>query len=266
MPKVFAPNYERDSHNWVLFPLNDSKDRNDIFPVETNKHPAKANLYLIQSVIEYVSEPGDTLMDIMAGSGTTMVGALTGRNIICIELNKDEYFPLLEMSRAAVEKLAPGCSIITINAACQAVLPIPCNHIIFSPPYAQIMKSKGTDKLTVEKTDYDMAEYTFTHPQNLGLMADWMWSQKMEEAYKKFYDSTKPGGTLTLILKDHMKDRQRVRLTQAGVNACVKAGYTLDKAEWFKWLTPGSVYNHIYAARGWEIVSDEDIVILRRPL
>jgi len=262
MPKVFAPNYERDSHNWVLFPLNDSKDRNDIFPVETNKHPAKANLYLIQSVIEYVSEPGDTLMDIMAGSGTTMVGALTGRNIICIELNKDEYFPLLEMSRAAVEKLAPGCSIITINAACQAVLPIPCNHIIFSPPYAQIMKSKGTDKLTMEKSGaYKMAAYS-EDPQNVGQVNEFIYHHMMEGIYKKCYQSLPVGGTLTLLLKDHMHNRQRVEISARAAKDCVGIGFELK--DWFKWFTLGSMYTRIYRARGWETVDEEDIIILRR--
>jgi DNA modification methylase len=208
------------------------------------------------------------LLDPFGGTGTLMIGALVGRDVTLIEISP-KYHALQQRTLAKLEGIATGCSshISLMNLPLQQALPIPnyADHIITSPPYAGIMKSKGTDKLTTEKTDYDMAEYTFTHPQNLGLMADWMWAQQMELAYKKFFDSTKPGGTLTLILKDHMKDRQRVRLTQAGVDACIKVGYTLDKSEWFKWAAPGSVYTHIYRARGWEVVDDEDIVVLRRP-
>jgi len=261
MSKQFAPHWQRNDKGWVLFPLNDSKDRNGVFPAETNKHPAKANLYLIQSVIEYVSEPGDTLMDIMAGSGTTMVGALTGRNVICIEISK-EFFKLIEIGKESIEKMAPGCSIITINAPCQNVLPIPCNHIVFSPPYAQIMKSKGTDKLTVEKSGaYDMAEYT-QDPQNVGQVNEFYYHHMMEGIYKKCYDSLPVGGTLTILIKDHMRDRVRVEISGRAARDCEKIGFELQ--DWFKWFTLGSMYTRIYRARGWEVCSDEDIIILRR--
>jgi DNA modification methylase len=128
------------------------------------------------------------------------------------------------------------------------------------------MKSKGTDKLTTEKTSYKMAEYTFTSPLNMGMMNDFMWSQGMELVYKKCYETLKPGGSMTVIVKDHMKDRQRVGLSQSAVNACKNVGFTSDPAEWFKWLAPGSVYTHIYRARGWEVVDDEDIIVMRKPL
>jgi 16S rRNA G966 N2-methylase RsmD len=266
--KQFAPEYKRNEKGWIIFP-SDTAYRAEMLDPESNKHQAKANVWLIQSCIEYVSTEGQMLLDPFGGTGTLMIGALVGRDVTLIEISP-KYHALQQRTLAKLEGIATGCSshISLMNLPLQQALPIPnyADHIITSPPYAGIMKSKGTDKLTTEKTDYDMAEYTFTHPQNLGLMADWMWAQQMELAYKKFFDSTKPGGTLTLILKDHMKDRQRVRLTQAGVDACIKVGYTLDKSEWFKWAAPGSVYTHIYRARGWEVVDDEDVVVLRRPL
>lgn len=259
--KQFAADYMRDSHGWVLFPLNDSKDRNDIFPVETNKHPAKANLYLIQSVIDYVSEPGDKLMDIMAGSGTIMVGALVGRNIICIEISK-QFHLLQEIAKESIEKIAPGSNIILINAACQAVLPIPADHIIFSPPYAQILKSKGTDKLTMEKSGaYKMAAYT-QDPLNVGQVNEFIYHHMMEGIYKKCYQSLPIGGTLTILIKDHMHNRQRVEISSRACRDCVGIGFVLQ--DWFKWFTLGSMYTRIYRARGWETCDDEDIIILRR--
>jgi len=266
--KIFASQYERDSHGWVKFP-SDANYRKDMFPVEANHHQAKANVFLIQAIIDYVSESGQMLLDPFGGTGTLMVGALAGRDVTLIEISPF-YHELQQKSLTRLEEIAPGISgdITLLQGPLQTFLPIPAyaDHIISSPPYAAIMKSKGNDKLTQEKTDYDMSEYTFTHPLNLGLMTDWMWSQKMEEAYKKFYDTIKPGGTFTLILKDHMKDRKRIPLTQSGVDACLRCGFTLDTKEWFKWLAPGSVYTHIYRARGWEVVDEEDIVVLRKPL
>ena len=261
MSKVFAPDYKRDEHNWVLFPLNDSNDRKNIFPEEVNHHPAKANLYLVQSIIDYVSEPGETIMDIMSGSGTIMIGALVGRNIICIEISK-EFCKLIEIGKAAIEQIAPGCNIMLINAPCQSVLPIPCNHIVFSPPYAQILKSKGTDKLTMEKSGaYTMAEYT-QDPQNVGQVNEFIYHHMMEGIYKKCYQSLPIGGTLTILIKDHMHNRQRVEISARAAKDCVGIGFELK--DWFKWFTLGSMYTRIYRAAGWEVCSDEDIIVLRK--
>ncbi len=261
MIKVFAPDFERNDKGWILFPP-DTSARDGVFPVEVNKHPAKANLHLVQAVIEYVSEPGETLMDIMAGTGTILYGVLMGRRVICIEIT-DKFFKLIQQGADNIEKIAPGSeSMITlINQPCQTVLPISVDHIIFSPPYAQIMKSKGTDKLTIEKTDYDMSAYTM-NPLNVGQVNEFIYHHLMELVYKKCYESLRPGGTLTIIIKDHMKNRQRVEISGRAAKDCQAMGFKL--VDWFKWAAPGSVYTHIYRARGWEVCDDEDIIVLQK--
>lgn len=262
--KQFAEDYSRTKEGWIIFPP-DTEYRKQIFPEEVNKHTAKANVYLIQSIIEYVSEPDQTLLDIMAGTGTLMVGTLIGRRIICIEISP-MFTKLMNLALAKLETIAPGAKaqVSIINTPCQNILPIPlmADHIIFSPPYAGIMKSKGTDRLTTEKTDYDMAEYS-QHPLNFGLMNDFIWAQEMEQVYKKCYDTLPAGGTLTIIVKDHMEKRKRIPLTQAAMDACLRVGFVLK--DWFKWYVLGSVYTRIYRARGWETVDDEDIIILSKP-
>jgi len=264
--KEFAPEYNRNEEGWILFPP-DTDYRKEIFPKEVNEHQAKANVYLIQAIVEYVSESGDTLLDPFGGTGTLMVATLIGRSVILIDISP-RYTELQRQALERLEEYAPGASshVSIINSPLQTVLPIPnwADHIVFSPPYASIMKSKGTDKLTLEKTDYKMAEYTFTSPLNIGLMNDFMWAQNMEKVYQKCYDSLKLGGSMTIIVKDHMEKRKRVPLTQAAVDACKRVGFSQDPAEWFKWLAPGSVYTHIYRARGWEVVDDEDIVFFRK--
>ncbi len=265
--REFAKEYPRDEHGWVMFPT-DANYRKEMFPEEVNKHSAKANVFLIQSCIEYVSDSGQLLLDPMSGTGTLMVGALVGRSVFNIEISP-KFTELQFTALKKLEDIAPGIGnrVTIINSPCQTVLPIPnmADHVIFSPPYAGIMKSKGKDKLTLEKTDYEMAEYTFTSPLNLGLMNDWMWAQKMEEIYRKCFDTLRPEGTMTIVVKDHMEKRMRVGLSQAAVDACKRVGFTQDPDEWFKWLAPGSVYTHIYRARGWEVVDDEDIIVLRKP-
>lgn len=137
MDSEFAPDYPRNEDGWILFPRDDQY-RQSLFPfLKLSDHPAKANLYLVQSIVEYVSQSDDTIMDIMAGTGSVMVAALVGRSVVCIEI-EEEYINILEQAMSALEAIAPGITSVIniIPGDCAKVLPVyGVDHIIFSPPY-----------------------------------------------------------------------------------------------------------------------------------
>lgn len=265
MAKEFAPEYPRDENNWIKFPRDDTY-RKQMFPPEVNKHPAKANVFMIQSIIEYVSEPGQTIMDVMAGTGTLMVGALINRTVICIEIS-EKFYNMQVKALEKLEEFSPGISdyVMLINLPCQRYLPIPnmVDHIVFSPQYAGIMRTKGTDKWN-QDTAYDFIEYSKS-PLNLGTMTEFEWAREMEKVYTKCFQTIRPGGSMTLILKDHMGRGKRIGLTQRGIDGSIKAGFTHDLTEHFKWATPGMPYTMDRKMKGIEVVLDEDIVVLRKP-
>ena len=264
MTKLFASDYSLNDSGWIKFPP-DSDYRKRMFPPEVNQHPAKANVYLVQAIIEYVSEPDEILMDVMAGTGTLMVGALVGRIVICIEIS-EKFHNIQRAALSHLEKIAPGISnyISLVNLPCQTYLPMPnlADHIIFSPQYAGIMKTKGTDKWNQE-TGYDFGEYS-TNPLNLGTMSEFLWTHEMEKVYAKCYDTIKPGGTMTLIVKDHISAGDRVQLTQKAIDSSKAVGFSYDPEEHWKWAAPGMPYTAARRARGEATVDDEDIVVLRR--
>jgi len=265
MTKDFAPEYSRNEQGWIIFPA-DAGYRKRIFPPEVNQHPAKANVYLVQSIIEYVSEPDDTLLDVMAGTGTIMVGALIGRRVICVEIS-GKFSSIQTAALNRLEEIAPGISgmIMCINLPCQVYLPIPnvANHIIFSPQYAGIMKKKSvTDQWNID-IGYDFVEYS-KNPLNLGTMSEFLWAQEMEKVYKKCFDSLTTPGSMTLIVKDHMSSGQRVHLTQKAIDASIRVGFSYDPEEHFKWAAPGMPYTAARRAKGIEVVDDESIVTLRK--
>jgi len=262
MNKVFGAGYPTTEEGWFDFP-NDADYRSELFPQNVNEHSAKANVYLIQAIIEFVSEAEDTIADIMAGSGTIMVGALMGRKVICIEISQ-KYCKMMLDALVYLEQYHNTISdqITIINQPCQVVLPLPgIDHIIFSPPYAQILKSKGTDKLTMEKTSYDMVEY-HQGALNVGQLNEFLYNQKMEEVYKLCYESLPAGGTMTVIIKDHIRDNQRVYLSKWVVDCCTPIGFEL--LGWYKQKSLGSVYTRIYRSQGRATVDDEDVIILRK--
>ena len=75
--------------------------RDRLFTPESYQHPAKGHLGLWWEILERYTQPGQWVLDPMAGVGATMLGALMGRNIICVEL--EQHF--IEPMRASWAKL-----------------------------------------------------------------------------------------------------------------------------------------------------------------
>lgn len=263
MSKVFAPEYQvEEATGWYLFPRDDQY-RKSLFPhLNLSDHPAKANIYLVQSIVEYVSEPGETVMDIMSGTGTILVAALAGRRVMCIEI-ETEYQDIIQQGIDALERLSPGVAdmITLVPGDCAVMLPLPTDHIIFSPPYTNIMRKTKLDKLSSEMLGDGLLKYSKS-PQNVGNLSEFLYHQKMERIYKRCYESLPPGGTLSIIIKDHIENGERMYLGKRAQEDCIGLGF--KKHSWFKWRPPGSAYVSFMRARGDVVVDDEDVVILQK--
>jgi tRNA G10 N-methylase Trm11 len=76
-----------------------------LMPAESKSHPAKYNPELVEILLEKYTQPGDTVLDPMAGTGLlSVIAALRGRNAIQVEL-EPRYFDWMEKARENVEKL-----------------------------------------------------------------------------------------------------------------------------------------------------------------
>jgi len=64
----------------------DATARQRLWPEDAMQHPAKGNIFMWQQCLEFYSQPGDVVLDPMSGIGTTMLAALMGRNVVCVEL------------------------------------------------------------------------------------------------------------------------------------------------------------------------------------
>lgn len=262
----FAPGFPKDSNGWILFP-RDVQDRKSLFfPEEVMKHPAKMNFHLQQSIIEYVAKEGDTLLDPMAGTGTLMIAALQGMRIILIDI-EEGYHKLQVEARNNLAREVPGADrlVILINADCRFTLPLPCNHIIFSPPYAGTMdirrvrtkREDAPDDWLVQQ-DERMSAYSKS-PRNVGRLNTFLYNQAMERVYRLCYESLPVGGTLTIVIKDRIEKGKRVYLSKWIDKVCKGMGFI--QQGWFKWKTPGHGFTKIAASQGKQVVWDEDIII-----
>jgi DNA modification methylase len=64
----------------------DTSFRKTLFTSESFSHPAKMDSQLLIWCVERYSKPGDTILDPMFGSGTTMLACPLGRNVVGVEL------------------------------------------------------------------------------------------------------------------------------------------------------------------------------------
>jgi len=269
MEKIFAPEYPRNEEGWILFP-KDTKDRKSLFfPEEVMKHPAKMNFHLQQAIIEYVAGEGDVLLDPFGGTGTLMIAALQGYRIILIEI-EDGYHKLQLQAKEELSKQVPGAGdlVTLIHYDNRLILPIPCNHIVTSPPYAQAMKATRVRKRREDApdnwlVDQDrmMMEYSKS-PRNVSKLNPFLYKMEMEKVYKLCYQSLPISGTLTIIIKDRIEEGKRVYLSKWADKVCEAVGFQLEL--WEKWKTPGHGFTKIAASQGKEVVWDEDIMIYRR--
>jgi hypothetical protein len=273
MAKVYAPDqpfFTEGATKIYDYPPRDTELREELLPFGM-KHQAKYNCYMLRDVIEYVSEPGERIMDIMAGTGSSLIAATLNRDVTLIEIStkwKDEF--IMNNLNHLKQKFPDNKyiqNVIVLNFPCQDVLPVPTDHIIFSPPYSVIMKKKTISAGDLTDDFYgtsaeEFAEYS-NNPGNVGGQNAFMYAQMMEDIYQRAFKSVRPGGTMSVIIKDHIKDGKRVYLSDWVTRVCIRAGW--HQKDWIKWNAPGGPFLNIYRKRGWPVVDDEDIMIYVRP-
>jgi hypothetical protein len=274
--KVFAPEFQKDSHGWYLFPPNDSKERVMFFPEDALEHPAKLNFHLQQALIEYLTEPGETILDPTSGTGTLMIAALQKRRVILLEI-EEKFHELQQRGKSKIKEAALITedaqwmeeNIILLQGDCRFLLPITCNHVMFSPPYAQAMNIKkvreqkeGRDDYFV-KQDRMMLEYSKS-PRNISKLNPFLYSMEMEKIYRQLVDSILPGGTLTVVIKDRINNGERTFLSH-WVNKVAILQCGMEMKDWFKWKAPGVMFTNVRRSQGEEVVDDEDILVYRKP-
>ena len=124
---------------------NDGPLRKRLFVAEAMSHPAKGHISMWQEMIERYSAPGDLMVDPMAGVGTTLVAALMGRHVICVELEPHFVAPM----RASWEKMKQHPMLgFTLGHVCiirgdARHLPlVSADSIITSPPWEEMRKDQ----------------------------------------------------------------------------------------------------------------------------
>ena len=266
--KEFAPDYERDSQDRVLFP-RDTSLRDLLFPFsDSTIHIAKQNMLMVREQVKFVSEVGETILDPFAGTGTILVALTVGRNVMMIEL-EEPFQKAIEQNIKGIGRTVPDADsmVMLIPGDSTKILPLPVGifqHTVFSPPYPMGLKKKGEMDKTSVDLGYDSATEYSANPENLTNLNSFFYHQKMEVFYRKCLQSLPEGGTMTVIIKDRMEQGKRMMQADRTERDCLRLGFELVARN--KWFARGGGYSAINRAAGLETVDEEDLITLRKPL
>lgn len=279
--KLFAIDYPRNDAGQIIFPP-DAKRRRELFVPESFNHPARAQLFMVEELVKYLSEPGDVIVDPFGGSGTLLVGMNIGRGVGLIELSPDYFDLCVKNAEFMMEKLGyltenpkPFIKPSIQEGPNQDLIPNyqDIQAFIFSPPYAGALKEAGGDKManwggyTRENTETysDMTQRQGNMTSyNLGGFSNFMFQQEMKKIYKLCLDALKPGGFTAVIIKDRISQGVKEELGYRTMQDMLGLGYEFH--DWQRLFMLGSHYQKWHRARGTKTIDEEHLIMMRKPL
>ena len=179
------------------------------------RHPAKYPETLVQEFIEFFTKEGATVLDPMAGTGSTLVAALrSGRHSYGIELNPK--YAQIARDVIAEEKVALAeagsntsltAEIITGDAANAASFDIPeIDYLITSPPYWDMLHARGSATQKKRRAESELDVVYSEDPNDVGNMHDYEeFLEKLVGIYAGLKPLMRERAYLTIIVKNVKK-------------------------------------------------------------
>jgi DNA modification methylase len=202
-----------DGKTWLKFQKswfvhNPPPRRKDVL-----QHPAKFPETLAQEFVEFFSKRGQTVLDPMMGTGSTLVACLrSGRRGVGIELNP-KYFALAEqIVLAEMESLGPVpprrrpiLHQADASRARELKLP-PVDYVLTSPPYWDMLHARGAATQKRRRLTPGLDVFYSDDPRDLGNIADYdEFVGRLAQIYVDLAPCLKPRAYLTIIVKNVKK-------------------------------------------------------------
>ncbi|MBI3764396.1 MAG: site-specific DNA-methyltransferase [Chloroflexi bacterium] len=177
------------------------------------QHPAKFPETLAQEFVEFFTKKGQTVLDPMVGTGSTLVACLrAGRNGIGIELNP-KYAAIArliveaearDLDKRAAKKL--HVEVIEGDAAHAAdLIHGPVDYVLTSPPYWDMLRMKGAETQKKRRAA-DLDVFYSDDSRDLGNVSDYdEFLDRLCRIYKSLHPLLRDKAYLTIIVKNVKK-------------------------------------------------------------
>jgi DNA modification methylase len=177
------------------------------------RHPAKFPETLAQEFVEFFTKAGATVLDPMAGTGSTMIACLrSGRHSLGIELNP--HYAEIARSLIAQEKqnLGPAADdlraeILTADATQSSSLDLaPIDYIFTSPPYWDMLHARGAETQQTRRSSSQLDVVYSDDPADLGNIDDYEeFLDRLVDVYRNLTPQLRARAYITVIVKNLKK-------------------------------------------------------------
>lgn len=176
-------------------------------------HPAKFPETMAQEFIEFFTKQGETVLDLMAGTGSTLVAALrAGRNSYGIELNPkyaEIAKQIVEEERDTLGEKVEGLTskVICGDAGQIFDYQIPViDYLLTSPPYWNMLHAKGSATQKKRRSSGELDVHYSDDPNDLGNIDDYeVFLQKLVGIYEGLKPLLREKAYVTIIVKNVKK-------------------------------------------------------------
>ncbi|HEY42750.1 MAG TPA: site-specific DNA-methyltransferase [Anaerolineae bacterium] len=176
-------------------------------------HPAKFPETMAQEFVEFFTKRGQTVLDPMAGTGSTLIACLrAGRHSIGIELNStyaDIAQKMVNEERESLGEKIEGirAEVITGDSAQLADLNLPTvDYVLTSPPYWDMLHARGAETQRKRRDAPDMDVIYSDDPADLGNISDYdEFIDRLVTIYRGLQPYLRPRAYLTIIVKNVKK-------------------------------------------------------------
>jgi DNA modification methylase/intein/homing endonuclease len=176
-------------------------------------HPAKYPETMAQEFIEFFTREGETVLDPMAGTGSTLVAALrAGRNSYGIELNP-KYAKIakqiIEEERKTLGEKVEGLTSKVVNGDAAKVADFglsTCDYVLTSPPYWDMLRARGAETQKKRRSAEELDVHYSDDPNDMGNISDYdEFLAKLVRIYAGLKPLLREKAYLTIIVKNVKK-------------------------------------------------------------
>jgi len=176
-------------------------------------HPAKFPETMAQEFIEFFTKQGETVLDPMAGTGSTLVAALrAGRNSYGIELNP-KYAgiaqQIIEAERASLGETVSNLQSLLIQGDASRIgtYRFPgIDYVLTSPPYWDMLRARGAETQKKRRGSDELDVHYSEDPNDVGNIEEYeSFLEKLVEIYKGLQPVLREKAYLTIIVKNVKK-------------------------------------------------------------
>jgi len=178
------------------------------------QHPAKFPETLAQEFIEFFTKKGQTVLDPMVGTGSTLVACLRAkRSGVGIELNP-KYAAIAKQVVADEARLLDARTAKKIHAevivgdAAEKIKTIhgPIDYVITSPPYWDMLHARGAETQKKRRAAPGLDVHYSDDPRDLGNVHDYdAFVERLAQIYEALHPALKDKAYLTIIVKNVKK-------------------------------------------------------------